>query len=93
MHSLVQLCKTSSVSEDSLECEKKFVVQVQMALERGIPAVSAVMGTQRLVFPSNVFDSSICTATGQGAPCNGDEGGPLTIEEEVRTQIGILSCE
>ncbi|KAG0559053.1 hypothetical protein KC19_10G075100 [Ceratodon purpureus] len=34
--------------------------QVQMALERGIPAVSAVMGTQRLVFPSNVFDAVHC---------------------------------
>lgn len=34
--------------------------QVQMALERGIPAVSAVMGTQRLVFPSNVFDVVHC---------------------------------
>lgn len=31
-----------------------------MALERGIPAVSAVMGTQRLVFPSNVFDAVHC---------------------------------
>lgn len=34
--------------------------QVQMALERGIPAVSAVMGSQRLVFPSNVFDAVHC---------------------------------
>lgn len=34
--------------------------QVQMALERGIPAVSAVMGTQRLVYPSNVFDVVHC---------------------------------
>lgn len=31
-----------------------------MALERGIPAVSAVMGTQRLVFPSNVYDAVHC---------------------------------
>ena len=34
--------------------------QVQMALERGIPALSAVMGTQRLIFPSNVFDVVHC---------------------------------
>jgi ubiquinone/menaquinone biosynthesis C-methylase UbiE len=34
--------------------------QVQLALERGIPAVSSVMGTQRLVFPSNVFDIVHC---------------------------------
>lgn len=34
--------------------------QVQFALERGIPAISAVMGTQRLVFPSNVYDVVHC---------------------------------
>nr|KAJ0213770.1 hypothetical protein LSAT_V11C400214310 [Lactuca sativa] len=30
--------------------------QIQFALERGIPAISAIMGSQRLPFPSNVFD-------------------------------------
>jgi hypothetical protein len=34
--------------------------QVQFALERSIPAVSAVMGTKRLPFPSNVFDLIHC---------------------------------
>ncbi|CAD6257858.1 unnamed protein product [Miscanthus lutarioriparius] len=34
--------------------------QVQFALERGIPAISAVMGTQRLLFPANVFDVVHC---------------------------------
>ncbi|CAN6476010.1 unnamed protein product [Victoria cruziana] len=34
--------------------------QVQFALERGIPAISAVMGTQRLPFPSRVFDVVHC---------------------------------
>ncbi|WVZ88676.1 hypothetical protein U9M48_035168 [Paspalum notatum var. saurae] len=34
--------------------------QVQFALERGIPAVSAVMGTKRLPFPGNVFDVVHC---------------------------------
>ena len=34
--------------------------QVQLALERGIPAISAVMGTQRLPFPSNAFDLAHC---------------------------------
>jgi hypothetical protein len=34
--------------------------QVQFALERGIPAISAVMGTQRLQFPSRVFDLIHC---------------------------------
>ncbi|MCO5573987.1 hypothetical protein L7F22_027765 [Adiantum nelumboides] len=34
--------------------------QVQLALERGIPAYSAVMGTQRLPFPSNAFDLAHC---------------------------------
>ncbi|GAV72190.1 Methyltransf_29 domain-containing protein [Cephalotus follicularis] len=34
--------------------------QVQFALERGIPAISAVMGTQRLPFPSRVFDIVHC---------------------------------
>ncbi|XP_039835819.1 probable methyltransferase PMT24 [Panicum virgatum] len=34
--------------------------QVQFALERGIPAVSAVMGTKRLPFPGNAFDVVHC---------------------------------
>lgn len=34
--------------------------QVQFALERGIPAISAVMGSQRLPFPSRVFDLLHC---------------------------------
>ncbi|KAH9662936.1 putative methyltransferase PMT27 [Citrus sinensis] len=34
--------------------------QIQFALERGIPAISAVMGTKRLQFPSNVFDLVHC---------------------------------
>ncbi|XP_027158058.1 probable methyltransferase PMT27 [Coffea eugenioides] len=34
--------------------------QVQFALERGIPAINAVMGTQRLPFPSGVFDVVHC---------------------------------
>nr|KAJ0226786.1 hypothetical protein LSAT_V11C100038360 [Lactuca sativa] len=31
--------------------------QVKFSLERGIPAISAVMGTQRLPFPSKIFDA------------------------------------
>jgi len=34
--------------------------QVQMALERGIPAISAVMGSKRLPFPSKSFDLVHC---------------------------------
>lgn len=51
--------------------------QVQFALERGIPAISAVMGTQRLPFPSRVFDIVHC------ARCRVPwhvEGGTLLLE-------------
>eukprot|EP00250_Pteridium_aquilinum_P016467 c23115_g2_i1 orf=561-2834(-) len=51
--------------------------QIQLALERGIPAISAVMGTQRLLFPSNVFDVVHC------ARCRVPwhiEGGKLLLE-------------
>ncbi|XP_076895337.1 uncharacterized protein LOC143547926 [Bidens hawaiensis] len=34
--------------------------QIQFALERGIPAISTVMGTQRLPFPSRVYDLVHC---------------------------------
>lgn len=34
--------------------------QVQFALERGIPGISAVMGTKRLPFPGRVFDVVHC---------------------------------
>ncbi|CAH1449653.1 unnamed protein product [Lactuca virosa] len=51
--------------------------QVQFALERGIPALSAVMGTQRLPFPARVFDIVHC------ARCRVPwhiEGGKLLLE-------------
>lgn len=44
----------------SLAPKDEHEAQVQFALERGIPAFSAVMGTQRLPFPSNVFDAVHC---------------------------------
>lgn len=51
--------------------------QVQFALERGIPAISAVMGTERLPFPGRVFDAVHC------ARCRVPwhiEGGKLLLE-------------
>ncbi|KAM1861925.1 hypothetical protein TB2_002315 [Malus domestica] len=51
--------------------------QVQFALERGIPAISAVMGTKRLPYPSCVFDLIHC------ARCRVPwhiEGGKLLLE-------------
>ncbi|PKA57104.1 putative methyltransferase PMT26 [Apostasia shenzhenica] len=51
--------------------------QVQFALERGIPAISAVMGTKRLPFPGQVFDVIHC------ARCRVPwhiEGGMLLLE-------------
>jgi hypothetical protein len=51
--------------------------QVQFALERGIPAMSNVMGTKRLPFPGSVFDLIHC------ARCRVPwhiEGGKLLLE-------------
>ncbi|XWS33817.1 hypothetical protein CRYUN_Cryun22dG0115400 [Craigia yunnanensis] len=51
--------------------------QVQFALERGIPAISAVMGSQRLPFPSRVFDIVHCARC--RVPWHA-EGGLLLLE-------------
>ncbi|KAI4325451.1 hypothetical protein MLD38_030851 [Melastoma candidum] len=51
--------------------------QVQFALERGIPAISAVMGSQRLPFPSRVFDLIHCARC--RVPWHA-EGGRLLLE-------------
>ncbi|GAA0142738.1 methyltransferase [Lithospermum erythrorhizon] len=51
--------------------------QVQFALERGIPAISAVMGTKRLQFPSKVFDLVHCARC--RVPWHA-EGGALLLE-------------
>ncbi|CAL0330737.1 unnamed protein product [Lupinus luteus] len=51
--------------------------QVQFALERGIPAISAVMGTQRLQFPSSVFDLVHCARC--RVPWH-EDGGLLLLE-------------
>ncbi|KAK4411573.1 putative methyltransferase PMT27 [Sesamum angolense] len=51
--------------------------QVQFALERGIPAISAVMGSQRLQFPSKVFDVVHCARC--RVPWHAD-GGALLLE-------------
>ncbi|CAH9146964.1 unnamed protein product [Cuscuta epithymum] len=51
--------------------------QIQFALERGIPAISAVMGSQRLPFPSGVFDIVHCARC--RVPWHA-EGGALLLE-------------
>lgn len=61
----------------SLAPKDEHEAQVQFALERGIPAISAVMGTKRLPFPSMVFDIVHC------ARCRVPwhiEGGKLLLE-------------
>ncbi|KAI8535601.1 hypothetical protein RHMOL_Rhmol10G0186700 [Rhododendron molle] len=61
----------------SLAPKDEHEAQVQFALERGIPAISAVMGTKRLLFPSRVFDVVHC------ARCRVPwhiEGGKLLLE-------------
>ncbi|CAL4911330.1 unnamed protein product [Urochloa decumbens] len=61
--------------------------QVQFALERGIPAISAVMGTKRLPFPGNAFDAIHC------ARCRVPwhiEGGTLLLEANRLLRPGGL---
>uniref|UniRef100_A0A2P2JF19 Uncharacterized protein MANES_02G171900 n=2 Tax=Rhizophora mucronata TaxID=61149 RepID=A0A2P2JF19_RHIMU len=61
----------------SLAPKDEHEAQVQFALERGIPAILAVMGTKRLPFPSSVFDVVHC------ARCRVPwhiEGGKLLLE-------------
>ncbi|KAJ4833530.1 hypothetical protein Tsubulata_030065, partial [Turnera subulata] len=61
----------------SLAPKDEHEAQVQFALERGIPAISAVMGTLRLPYPGRVFDIVHC------ARCRVPwhiEGGKLLLE-------------
>jgi len=51
--------------------------QVQMALKRGISAISAVMGSKRLPFPSKAFDLVHCARC--RVPWHAD-GGALLLE-------------
>jgi chymotrypsin C len=48
-----------------------------------------------LRYPLYIKSSNICTNTALGTPCDGDEGGGLTIVENDRmdTQIGIFSYQ
>lgn len=75
----------------SLAPKDEHEAQVQFALERGIPAISAVMGTQRLVFPSNVFDVVHC------ARCRVPwhiEGNFLSLAGLIiNFESTVLSCE
>ncbi|KAL6274031.1 hypothetical protein ACE6H2_024723 [Prunus campanulata] len=61
----------------SLAPKDEHEAQVQFALERGIPAISAVMGSQRLPFPSRVFDVVHCARC--RVPWH-KEGGMLLLE-------------
>lgn len=54
--------------------------QVQFALERGIPAISAVMGSQRLPFPSMVFDIIHCARCRVPFSLLAHVGGMLLLE-------------
>lgn len=44
--------------------EKDHTKQVQLALERGIPAIVATFGTHRFPFPSQAFDLIRCSRCG-----------------------------
>ncbi|KAL5099484.1 hypothetical protein RYX36_003811 [Vicia faba] len=61
----------------SLAPKDEHEAQVQFALERGIPAISAVMGSQRLPFPNGVFDLIHCARC--RVPWHA-EGGKLLLE-------------
>lgn len=61
----------------SLAPKDEHEAQVQFALERGIPAISAVMGTKRLPFPGMVFDVVHCARC--RVPWHA-EGGKLLLE-------------
>ncbi|RHN54261.1 putative S-adenosyl-L-methionine-dependent methyltransferase [Medicago truncatula] len=61
----------------SLAPKDEHEAQVQFALERGIPAISAVMGSQRLPFPNGVFDLIHCARC--RVPWH-EEGGKLLLE-------------
>ncbi|KAF9604068.1 hypothetical protein IFM89_001954 [Coptis chinensis] len=69
----------------SLAPKDEHEAQVQFALERGIPTISAVMGTKRLPFPAKVFDAVHC------ARCRVPwhiEGGKLLLELNRLLQPG-----
>ncbi|KAG7628078.1 putative methyltransferase PMT27 [Arabidopsis thaliana] len=61
----------------SLAPKDEHEAQVQFALERKIPAISAVMGSKRLPFPSRVFDLIHCARC--RVPWH-NEGGMLLLE-------------
>ncbi|XP_015698234.2 probable methyltransferase PMT24 [Oryza brachyantha] len=71
----------------SLAPKDEHEAQVQFALERGIPAISAVMGTKRLPFPGGAFDAVHC------ARCRVPwhiEGGKLLLEVNRLLRSGGL---
>uniref|UniRef100_A0A803L724 Methyltransferase PMT27 n=1 Tax=Chenopodium quinoa TaxID=63459 RepID=A0A803L724_CHEQI len=68
---------TRDVHTMSFAPKDEHEAQVQFALERGIPAISAVMGSQRLPFPSRVFDAVHCARC--RVPWHA-EGGRLLLE-------------
>lgn len=64
----------------SLAPKDEHEAQVQFALERGIPAILAVMGTKRLPFPSSVFDVVHCARCRVPWHIEGDSCDCLTVE-------------
>ncbi|KAL9701984.1 hypothetical protein quinque_005425 [Culex quinquefasciatus] len=49
--------------------------------------------TCMLRFPGSITESHLCVSTDMGSPCQGDQGGPLTVSDPDggTTQIGIFS--
>ncbi|XP_063697689.1 collagenase-like [Culicoides brevitarsis] len=46
-------------------------------------------------YPAYITDSNVCTESGNGTPCTGDEGGALYVidEDNYPTQIGIFAYQ
>lgn len=71
----------------SLAPKDEHEAQVQFALERKIPAISAVMGSKRLPFPSRVFDLIHCARC--RVPWH-NEGGMLLLELNRMLRLEFL---
>ena len=64
--------------------------QVQFALERRIPAISAVMGTQRLPFPARVFDAVHCARCRVPWHIEGKYLPLYFLSQQVEAHLGIF---
>ena len=69
--------------------------QIELALERGVPAMIAAFGRRRLPYPSQAFDLVHCSRCGVNWTVNGmlQQNLGVRLQQKSETELGVVCSD